>query len=140
MAQQFEFAVERGLVGSQAGVLFAQPTQAGPDGHVILPGGLGAAEGVKQIELAFGAQERLVIVRAVQVHEEVAELLEHGERGRRTVDELPVAPGLGKRALDDEVAIDTAFEAVFFKFGVERVAIVDLEARFGPCRSPRRCG
>ena len=140
MAQEFEFAVQRGLVGGEAGVFLAQAAQPAPDFLVLLAGRFRVAEGVEQIELPLGAQERLVVVRAVQVDEQVAELLEHGERRRRAVDELPVAARLGEGALDDEIALDAAFQAVFFEFGVERAAIVHVEARPPRCRRPRRCG
>ena len=130
MAQQFEFAVQRGLVGGEAGVFLAQAGEAAPDGHVLLAGGLGAAVGVEQIELAFGAEQGLVVVRAVQVHEQVAELLEDREGGRRTVDELPVAARRREGAFDDQVALHATFQAVFLEFGVERAAIVHVETRF----------
>ena len=43
-----------------------------------------------------------MVVRPVQIDEQITQLLEHGERRGRAVDELPVAARLGKRALDDE--------------------------------------
>ena len=66
----------------------------------------------------------------MQIHEQVAELLEHGERRRRAVDKLPVAACLGERAFDDEITLDAAFKTMFFEFGVERAAIVYVEAGF----------
>ena len=92
-------------------------------------GALRAAEGVEQVKLPFRAEERLVIVGTVQVHEQVAQLLEDGQGRRRTVDELPVAPGLREGALDDQPAVDAAFEAVFVELGVECAAVVHVEGR-----------
>ena len=45
---------------------------------------------VQQIELRLAAQQRLVVVRTVHVHEPVADLREHGQRNRRPVRELTV--------------------------------------------------
>ena len=118
VAQQFEFALQRGLVGGEAGLVLAQAVEPPPDFLVVPPGGFGVAEGVEQVELPLGAQERLVVVRAVQVDQQVAELLEHRDGRGRAVDELPVAPGLGKRALDDELAVLAAFQPVLGHLGV----------------------
>ena len=68
-----------------------------------------------------------MIVRAVQVHEQVAQLLEDGQGGRRAVDELPVAARLGEGALDDQSAVHAAFETVFVELRIERAAVVHIE-------------
>ena len=54
-----------------------------------------AAERVEDGELAGGAKERLVVVRAVNIDERFAEGGESGEGGRRTVDELAGDAGRG---------------------------------------------
>ena len=60
-------------------------------------------------------QQRLVVVRAVHVHEPFADVSERGERGRRTVDKLAVGSGGGERAFKDKLIFLARFEAVFFE-------------------------
>ena len=141
MAQQFEFALQGGLVRGEAGVLLAQAASGDSRyGLVLLARTLRVAEGVEQAELPFRAEQRLVIVRPVQIYEQVAELLEHGQRRRRAVDELPVSPRLREGAFDDEIALDATLQAVPVEFGVERAAVVYIESTPPRCRHPRRCG
>ncbi len=52
--------------------------------------GIAGGEGIEHGELALGGEERLVVVRAVEVYEALADPLEQGEGDRRVVDELPV--------------------------------------------------
>ncbi len=128
--QKLQFAVQRSLVGREVAMLQPQRPQPVPDFLVLQPRRLGPAESVEQIELPLGAQERLVVVRPMQIDQKVAQLLEHGERRRRAVDELPVAARLGEGALDDERAVDAAFQAVSVEFRVELVAILHVERAF----------
>ena len=60
-------------------------------------------------------QQRLMVVRAVDVHEPFADGGERGERGRRTVDELAVRAGAGECPFEDKLVLLARFEAVRFE-------------------------
>ena len=60
-------------------------------------------------------QQRLVIVRAVHVHQPFAEAGQRGQGGGRAVDELAVGAGGGERALEHELMILARFQAVFLE-------------------------
>ena len=70
-----------------------------------------------------------MIVRAVQIHEAVAELREHGERGGAAVDELPVRARCGKDALHDELAVFAALDALFIEPRVQFRRVLDVKER-----------
>ena len=74
---------------------------------------LGVASGVavEEERLAFAREKALVVVRAVQVDEQVAEVAEHGEFAGRAVDELAAGFVYRERAFDDELAVFAWLEA-----------------------------
>jgi hypothetical protein len=67
-------------------------------------GGLRSGVGVEHGELALGGEQRLVVVRAVEIDEMLAEALEQVERDGRVVDKLAVG-GLADDAADDELGV-----------------------------------
>ena len=95
------FGRERGAAADELREVFARRDEAG--------------EGVEDRELARGVEERLVIVRAVHVHEPLADGGEERERGRGAVDELAVGAGGGEGALEDELRALAGFDAVFLE-------------------------
>ena len=74
-----------------------------------------SAERVENRELLRRMQQRLMIVRAVHVHQPFADGGETLQRGRRAVDELAVGAGAGERALEDELIFLARFQAVLFQ-------------------------
>ena len=84
------------------------------------PQRLGSGEGIEQIELLRVGKQRLMIVRAVQVHQTVAQFLEHRERGGAAIDELPVRARSGKYPLHDQLARFARLDPLFFQRRVQR--------------------
>ena len=74
-----------------------------------------AAERVENRELFRRMQQRLVIVRAVHVHQPFADGGQRVQRGGRAVDELAVRAAGGERALEDELVVLARFQAVLFE-------------------------
>ena len=71
-----------------------------------------AAEGVEDGELPGGMQQRLMVVRAVHVHQPFADGGQHVQRGGRAVDELAVRAVGRERALEDKLVFLARFQAV----------------------------
>ena len=89
-----------------------------------------AAKGIEDGELFGGMKEGLMVVRAVDVHQPLAELAQHTKGGRRAVDELAVGAGGGKGALERELSVLARFEAIFIEEGFQRRAQAgDIEQR-----------
>ena len=70
-----------------------------------------------------------MIVRPMQVHEPVAEILEHRKCGRAAIHELPVRPRCGEDALDQELAVFARLDALLFELRVEGTRFADFEDR-----------
>ena len=90
---------------------------------------LGPGEGVEQFALLRVGEQRLVIVRPVEVHQPVAEQLQHGERGRAAIDELAVRAGGGKDALQDELRVLARLHALLREPRVQFVRIAEVKDR-----------
>ena len=72
-----------------------------------------------------------MIVRSVDVHEPLADVGQHGQARGRAIDELPVGPGAGKRAFEDELVVLTGLDSI----GIEQIRqrrrhAPELEHRF----------
>ena len=65
----------------------------------------------------------------MEVHEAVAEQLEHGECGRAAVDELAIRAGGGKDALQNELRVFARLHALFFEPRVEGRVVLHGEDR-----------
>ena len=115
MAEQIHLALQRRLARRERGVLGGRGVQLRKMLRVFCAQRLGSGEGVEQFELLRIREQRLVIVRPVQVHEPVAEQLQHGECGRAAVDELAVRPRRGKDALQNELCVLARLHALFFE-------------------------
>ena len=76
---------------------------------------LQSAKGVENGELARGVQQRLMIVRAVHIHQPFANLLEHGQRGCAAVDKLTITAGGRERALEEQLIVFARLEAVLLQ-------------------------
>ena len=87
---------------------------------------LGPGVGVEHGELAFGGEQRLVVVRAVQVHEVIAEALEQGQGDRGIVDELAVG-GLADHPAHDELGVLAGRQAAVFEDGVDFARVAEFE-------------
>ena len=115
---------QRGLLGFEGGA-------AADEFGKGLALGVQVAEGVQDGELAGGVEERLVLVRAVDVHQPLAEGGEDVQGRGRAVDELPVGAGAGEGALEDELVVFARFQAVVFQKGFQRgLEAGDVEDRF----------
>ena len=89
-------------------------------------GGVGAGVGVEHGELALGGEQRLVVVRAMQVHQVFAEALEQGQRDRRIIDKLAVG-GLADHAADDELGVVAGFQPAVCQDGVDLARVAEFE-------------
>lgn len=78
----------------------------------------------------FPAEKRLVVMRAVQVNEVVAEGFKSGKGGWRAVDELFVGTGSTDNSSQNQGIILTRVETQFFKTGVDRGRVIKPEDRF----------
>jgi len=86
----------------------------------------GVGVGVEHRELAVGGKQRLVVVRAMQVHEVIAEALEQGERDRRIVDKLAVG-GLADQAAHDELGIIAGVQAAIGEDDIDFSRVAEFE-------------
>ncbi len=89
VAEQLHFLLAHRSGAAQG--FFLRPERL-PAAKSILAGALQrlrVGKAVEQGELAFRGEERLVIVRPMQIDQLVADRLEQGERGRGAVDEMP---------------------------------------------------
>ena len=81
MAEQIELLRVGFFVHDQGSLFgFERPAAAGKGGKVLTQR-IEAAEGIENGELPGGVQQRLMVVRAVNVHEPLAERAEHVQRG-----------------------------------------------------------
>src|SRR5205823_506392 len=71
------------------------------------------AERVENGKLPGGMEQRLVVVRAVDIHEPFAKRGEDIQGGGRTVDELAVHAVRSESALQQELLVLTRFKPVF---------------------------
>ena len=100
-------------VGLRLLALESEPLRAG--GAVVGEKFFRAAVGVEQTRLRLAGEEGLVIVRAVEIDQAVANLAEKRERGGRAVDELPARAGGGNDALEEELAVLAGFGTGFLE-------------------------
>ena len=129
MAEQIDLALQGRLARRERGVLGGDGVQPGKVLLVFLPQRVGSGEGVEQVELPGVGEQRLVVVRPVQVHEPVAEQLQHGERGRAAIDELAVRAGGGKDALQNELRVLARLHALLFEPRVQARVVAYREDR-----------
>ena len=85
---------------------------------------------VEQLALFVDREERLVIVRPVEIDERSAQRVEHGQRCGAGVDELPVGPGAGEGPLEDELVAVARLHALCFEPAVELRVLGKLEDGF----------
>jgi len=77
---------------------------------------LSPRERIKQAQLRIRREQRLVIVRPMEIDKVVSEILQDREDGGRTIDELAIGSGRGESALQDEIALarlDTGFDKLW---------------------------
>ena len=114
-SQQIELLRVGGFINHKIGLgllnLGAALEQGGKGGARLLQ----SAKGVENGELARGVQQRLMIVRAVHIHQPFANLLEHGQRGCAAVDKLTIAAGGRERALEEQLIVFARLEAVLLQ-------------------------
>ena len=118
-AQQIQLAHVRILVDDQLGFLRGQAGPLVNERGEVDPLFFQPAVSVENLELPRGLEQRLVVVRAVDVHEPFADGGEHVERGRRAVDELPVAARGRKTALEEELIFLARLDAVLVEVRVK---------------------
>ena len=117
MGEEVELA-GGGLLAGEDGVFFLlQTEQEESGGGKIRAGRVGAGKAVKQTGLLFAGEEALVIVGAVEIHQQIAESAEEGERAGRAVDKLPAGAFGGECAFHEEAAVFAGFGPVFFEEG-----------------------
>ena len=105
MPQQVDFLFAGGFRGAQRRVFGPQRLQL-PIALFEFPRGLlRVRKSIEQRELPVRRKERLMIVRSVQIDQLVAQILQHGERGRRSIDELAVCARRRKAAFHDQLAL-----------------------------------
>src|SRR5207245_3122318 len=87
-------------------------------------------ERVENGKLPGGMEQRLVVVRAVDIDEPFAERGEDIQRGGRAVDELAVQAIRGERSLQQELAVLTRFKTVFVEKSLDwRAELGDIKNR-----------
>ena len=106
---------EQGFFRLQRG---AAPDQFTKSGTILFQ----APEGIEDGELFGGMQQGLVIVRAVHVHQPLADGGERGEGRGRTIDELAVGARIGECALEDKPMVVAGLQAVFIEKAFQRSA------------------
>ncbi len=72
-------------------------------------------------------EQRLVVVRPVDVHEPFADGRQAVQRGGRAVDELAVGAGAGEGAFQDELILFARLEAVLVQEGSQRGRSADFQ-------------
>ena len=85
-------------------------------------------EAVQEEELPRRLQQALVLVLAVELHQELAQALEQAHGGGRVVDEGAVPTGARELALDDELAVARPVPGLVEQRG-HRAGGIDLEHR-----------
>ena len=130
VAQQLEFLLRRALRVPQdlEGVARLLPGLPGRGiGRAV---GFRPGPGVEHAELAVAGKQRLVVVRAVEVDELVAELPHDLERGRRAIGELAVGSGGGEGSFQHQLPAIAGLDPRPGQDGVEAGGIGQLENRF----------
>ncbi len=59
-----------------------------------------------------------MVVRAVDVHQPLAQVSQSGERDGRTIDELAIGPGASEGAFYDKLVVLARFQSIFFQEGL----------------------
>src|SRR6185312_7989369 len=72
-------------------------------------------ERIQNQKLLGRIEQRLMVVRAVHVHQPFADGREHAQRRRGAVDELPVGAVRSESALKDELIIVARFNSILFE-------------------------
>ncbi len=130
VAQQVEL-----LSGLRAAGLEPRPARLqvaeAPVGTVVgRPFRIHAAEGVEHGELRLRAEEGLVVVRAVQVDQVLAQLAQHGQGDRRVVHEVLPAPG-AHDAPCHELPVLARRQPAARQHGIDRRGVAQFEERLG---------
>ena len=99
---------ERGFFAFERGTALNQSAERRPLLFQI-------AERIENGELLRGMQKRLVVVRAVHVHEPFANRRQDVQRGGRAVDELAVRAAGGEGAFEDELIRLARLQAIFLQ-------------------------
>jgi predicted lysophospholipase L1 biosynthesis ABC-type transport system permease subunit len=99
---------QRGLLGVERGA----PADEVREGLAL---GIEVSKGVQDRKLAGGMQQRLVLVRAVDIHQPLAQGGQDVQCRRGAVDELAVGARAGEGALQDKLVVGARLEAVFLQ-------------------------
>src|SRR5687768_1402442 len=76
-----------------------------------------------------------MIVRAMHIHQRLADFSQDIERGGRAIDELPAAPAHRHRAPQNELILRTRLESIFVQKILERTSqLFDIENSFNGTR------
>ena len=118
-AEQVELLRIGLFIHDQGGLLGFEGGAAADEVGEGLALGIQVSKGVQDGELAGGMQERLVLVRAVDVHQPLAQGGEDSQRRGGAVDELAVGAGAGEGALEEKLVVGARLEAVFLQKRLE---------------------
>ena len=86
-----------------------------------------SAKIVQEIYVSLCSKERLVVVLAMEIHEKIADGLQHRERHRRVIDKAPVVAFGGDLPPEDQIAVD--FEILTTKYRLDLLVPGDSEDR-----------
>src|ERR1700726_3370310 len=103
MTQKIQFLFARSLGSVKCRVLGCQGLQFPKMFFVFVEWFLRSRERIKQVELFDRRKQRLVVVWSVKIDQCIADAFQDRECRRRTIDELAIRAGYGKRSLDNEV-------------------------------------
>ena len=121
-AEQVELLRIGLLIHDQGGLLGFEGGAAADEFGECLALAIEIAKGVQNRKLAGGVQERLVLVRAVDIHQPLAQGGEDAQRRWGAVDELAVRARAGEGALQEELVVRARFKTVLLQERLERRA------------------
>src|SRR6185436_20925848 len=119
-AQQIELLSICSLVHDEVCLRFFQACAEAQSLRESLALRLAFGESIEQIELAGRLQEGLVLVRAVNVYQPLADSSERRKCRRRTVDELAVRTAGCERTFQDQRSFMTRLQPGFFEEFIQR--------------------
>ena len=96
-------------------------------GAILGPQRLRSGEGIENQHLLVSGKKALVVVRAVQVDQQIPKLPQERQRARRAVDELLARSGRRDRAFDHQGTILAGFRASLLEHGMHTRVTGDLK-------------
>ena len=126
-AQQVDLLLGGALGGLQRVEIGEGITPGFPSGGVLGDSGFHASVSVQHVELALLGVEGLVVVRAMEIDEVLAEALEHLKCDGAAIDELFVGTAAGDGAFDEQFAVLAGFGAGVGQDLIDETGILEMK-------------